>query len=45
MSLTKAWWGCITYKLQIPMKALAPPVMFLALVLVSSWVAKGFKTT
>jgi hypothetical protein len=45
MSLTTAWRRCITYKLQIPMKALAPPLMLLALGLASSWVAKGFKTT
>ena len=45
MSLTTAWRRCITYKLQIPMKALAPPLMLLALGLVSSWAAKGFKTT
>jgi hypothetical protein len=45
LSLTTAWRRCITYKLQIPMKALGPPLMLLALGLVSSWVAKGFKTT
>jgi hypothetical protein len=45
MSLTTAWRRCIAYKLQIPMKALAPPLMLLALGLVFSWVAKGFKTT
>jgi hypothetical protein len=45
LTLAKAWQRCIAYKLEIPVQALAPPLMLLALGLACSWAAKGFKTT
>jgi hypothetical protein len=45
LPLAEAWRQCIAYKLQIPVEALAPPLILLALGLVFSWVVTGFKTT
>jgi hypothetical protein len=43
MSLTTAWRRCITYKMQIPIQALAPPLMLLALGSALVWAFRGFR--
>lgn len=42
-SLADAWRQCVAYKMDIPVKALAPPLALLALGYAVAWVIKGFQ--